>query len=263
MSGSFRRIASVRRPRKRIRHVYTKSARYYDELYSFKDYDAACAKLHAMIQRAHPGARSLLEVACGTGMYLDRLRNWYEVQGLDIDPDLLASAHRRCPDVELHRADMAQFSLSRSFDVVVCLFSSIAYTRTLTRMRAAVATMVHHLNPGGLLIIEPWFPPERFWTGYVTTNFVDKPELKIVWMYTSERVGGEAVLDIHYLVGTPHHIEHFTERHELGLFTDEEHRIAFSDVGIEAQYDSEGTMGRGAYWGLASRALHGGPINKS
>lgn len=239
--------------------MYTKSGRYYDDLYGFKDYDAASAKLHALIQRTYPAAHSVLEVACGTGMYLDRLRQWYDVQGLDIDSELLATAERRCPGVILHRGDMADFSLSRTFDVVVCLFSSIAYTRTLPRMRAAVAAMARHLNPRGLLVIEPWFPPERFWTGYITTNFVDRPELKIVWMYTSERVGSEAVLDMHYLVGTPHHIDHFTERHELGLFTDEDHRKAFNDAGIDAHYDAEGTMGRGLYWGVAGDAPQSGP----
>jgi hypothetical protein len=56
--------------------------------------------------------------------------------------------------------------------------------------------------------------------------------------------------DFHYLVGTPAGIEHFTERHEMGLFTDEQHRAAFTAAGLDVAYDAEGLMGRGVYIGI-------------
>ena len=50
-----------------------------------------------------------------------------------------------------------------------------------------------------------------------------------------------------YLVGTPERVEHFTERHDLGLFTREEQLAAFRAAGLEVEHDVEGLMGRGLY----------------
>jgi hypothetical protein len=40
------------------------------------------------------------------------------------------------------------------------------------------------------------------------------------------------MLDFHYLVATSEGVEHFTEHHELGLFTEEEYRAAFMQAGL-------------------------------
>jgi hypothetical protein len=103
-----------------------------------------------------------------------------------------------------------------------------------------------------VLLLEPFFSPERFWTDTITANLVDEPELKIAWMYNSRREGTLAILDINYLVGTPQSVDHFTERHELGLFTDGEYAAALADAGLAVRYDEQGLFGRGMYIGLAA-----------
>lgn len=238
--------------------MFEKSARYYDLLYGFKDYADAARQVHQLIDRHHPGARRLLDVGCGTGRHLEHLREWYDVEGLDLNPELLEIARRRCPNVAFHLADMTDFEIEARFDVITCLFSSIAYVRTVDRLNAALAAMGRHLLPGGLIVIEPFFHPERYWTGTITANFVDEPETKIAWMYTSPPPeDGLAVLDIHYLVGTPAGVDHFTERHEFGLFTDAEYRAAIEDVGLKVAHDPEGPFGRGLYLGVTAEAAAG------
>ena len=39
--------------------MFTKSAKFYDALYNFKDYSAASEELHAMVQKHNPDARRL------------------------------------------------------------------------------------------------------------------------------------------------------------------------------------------------------------
>ena len=75
--------------------MFTNSAHIYDAVYSFKDYAAESARLHALIEERSPGASTLLDVACGTGKHLEQLRAWYEVSGLDLDPQLLEIAKER------------------------------------------------------------------------------------------------------------------------------------------------------------------------
>jgi SAM-dependent methyltransferase len=227
------------------------SGRVYDALHDqFKDYATECAKLETVLRRHAPRAVSLLDVACGTGRHLEHLRKQYRVEGLDLSAQLLTTARKRCPGVPFHQANMVNFDLPRQFDVIICLFSSIGYARTLKRLQKTVANLASHLRPGGIVVIEPFFFPEQYWTGRVVANFVDEPDLKIVWMYTSEAEGKVAVLDSHYLVGTPHAIHHFAERYEVGLFTHQQYLKAFHKAHLEVHHNNKGLMGRGMYIGV-------------
>jgi SAM-dependent methyltransferase len=234
--------------------MYTKTAAYYDQLYHFVDYAGMAARVRELALARAPSARTLLDVGCGTGQHLARLAETFDVEGLDLNPELLDIARGRCAGLRFHEADMASFTLPARFDVITCLFSSIGYVRTLERMRAAVANFARHLAPGGVVLVEPWFTPETFWTDTLTTNIADQGEPKIVWMYTSRREDRLAVLDIHYLVGRTSGVEHFTERHELGLFTHAEYLAAFRDAGLEPEHDPVGLRRRGLY--LARSAQH-------
>jgi SAM-dependent methyltransferase len=230
--------------------VFLFSAKYYDAVYGGKDYAAEARSLHTLIQRHRPGAKSLLDVACGTGRHLQQMAEWYDGAGLDASQELLDAARRRCPGVAFHLADMVDFSLPERFDAITCLFSSIAYVGSVERLRSTLAAMKRHLRPGGVVVIEPWFTAETYWTGTITANYVDEPELKIAWMYTSKRRDETSVLDIQALVGTPEGVEHFEERQELHLFSEEQYREAMRAADLSVEYDAEGPSGRGLYIGV-------------
>ena len=103
--------------------MFTRSARFYDAIYSFKDYGKEATRIDALIRERRPKARKLLDVACGTGLHLQHLREGYEVEGLDLDPKLLKFARERLGEVPLHEGDMRDFDLGRRFDAITCLFS--------------------------------------------------------------------------------------------------------------------------------------------
>ncbi|MEJ7803674.1 MAG: class I SAM-dependent methyltransferase [Candidatus Limnocylindria bacterium] len=142
--------------------MFDKSAELYDLFYNWKDYRAEAEKVRELVAARNPHARTLLDVACGTGSHLVHLRDWYTVEGIDLDPGLLTVAARRLPEVTLHEADMREFDLRRTFDVVTCLFSSIGYVETTDGLSRAVEAMTRHLAPSGVLIVEPWFAPSTF-----------------------------------------------------------------------------------------------------
>jgi SAM-dependent methyltransferase len=230
--------------------MFSKTARFYDKIYSFKDYRGEVERLVAIVrEHLRSGGRRLLDVACGTGLHIEYLKESFDVEGLDINPELLELARQRNPDVPFHQGDMIDFDLGQTFDVVTCLFSSIGYVKTLDNVEKAAGCMARHLVPGGLLVIEPWFSPDAWHAPSVHGMFIDEPELKIARINTSFVDGRLSYFDLHYLIGTPEGTEHFVERHELGLFETDEVLAALSRAGVEVIYDAEGLTGRGLFIG--------------
>jgi SAM-dependent methyltransferase len=227
--------------------AYSRSARVYDALGKGKDYQRASRALVTAIRRVAPEARKLLDVGCGTGRHLEHLRRSFDVEGLDVSREMLAIAKARCPEMRFHRGTLVDFDLGRQFDVVTCLFGSIGYARTLARLRKAARCMARHLRPGGVLVVEPWVAPERFVTGRLVFDRVDEPALKVARMYVTSRRGAVSVFDSHYVVATPAGVEHFTERQELGLFTDAQYRSAFDDAGLSVVATTPDLFGYGVY----------------
>ncbi len=232
--------------------MFTKSARYYDVLYGKKNYAGEAAKLRTVIAGAiQREARTLLDVACGTGRHLAELKADFAIEGADLNDELLALARARLPDVPLHQVDMRNFDLRKTFDVVTCLFSAIGYLTTRDDLSAAIAAMARHVAPGGLLIVEPWFTPDNWVvSGRPNVMFANEPDIKIARMSMSGREDDVSIVDLHYLVGAPDEITYFTEQHRFGLFTVEEQIAAFRAASLEVSDDPGGLMGRGLYVGL-------------
>jgi SAM-dependent methyltransferase len=228
--------------------MFTRSARFYDVLYSWKDYVGETSMLLTIIRERNPTARTLLDVACGTGKHMELLKKHFDVEGLDLDADMLTIARQRLPGVKLHHGDMLDFDLLRQFDVVTCLFSSIAYAGTPEKLARALRTLTAHLASGGVLVVEPFFTPEQWQPGHPWALFVNEPDLTVARMDVPGSPRGRiAALEFHYLVGTPEGIDYFTERHDIALFTHDEYVEAFRAAGLEPEHDREGLMGRGLY----------------
>lgn len=231
--------------------MFVKSAEFYDAIYSWKDYQAEAQTVHAIIQQHKRSSSSrLLDVACGTGAHMAHLRQYYAVEGLDMDEGLLGIARRRLPGITFHKADMTDFRLDRQYDAVTCLFSSIGYAQTVDALNRTLVNLARCALPGGVVLVEPWFHPGAMTEGGIHGKFVDEPALKIARLNVTEFVDSLSILHFHYLVGTPEGISYFTEDHVMGLFTDEQYREAFTRAGLEVTYDAEGLMGRGLYIGL-------------
>ena len=232
--------------------MFSKSAQYYDEIYTSidKDYEAEAKKAHRFIQKyKQTKGKSLLDVACGTGFHASLLSRYYQVVGLDLDPEMLKVAQKKHPKIHFHQGDMTDFDLKSQFDVIVCLFSSIGYVKTKARLQRAIKNMSKHLLPGGVLLIEPWFSSKQWHPGRAFMTQVNQPDLKIVRMSYSGQKGKLSTIEFQYLIGTSKGIEHSVEIHELGLFTHQEYMDAFKATKLNVIHDRDGLDGRGLYIG--------------
>lgn len=232
-----------------------KLAEIYDKIHHFKNYERDVAYVLNCVRERLPEARSLLEIASGTGNHTGGLSAAFEVEGLELSPAMQKRARAKHPSVLFHRGDMIDFDLQRTYDIVCCLFRTIAMVKTRDNFDRAIDAMARHLRPGGLLLIEPFFTPDTYWTGDIKMNLLDEPKLKIAWMYVSEREGDLGIMKNHFLVARPSGVEHFTEEHQMALLSREDYAAAFEAAGLDLEYDKVGPGNIGFYIGYRRSAF--------
>jgi SAM-dependent methyltransferase len=215
-----------------------------------KDWAAEAVDTATLIRAGCPDARSLLDVACGTGAHLATFQTLFDhVEGLELATPMREVAAKRLPGVRLHAADMRRFDLGRTFDAVVCMFTAIGYLPTVPDMRAAIACMARHLRPGGILVVEPWWFPDRFVDNYVAGDLGREGEVTVARISHSTRRGRHTRMDVRFLVGNPAGVTAFDEIDVLTLFTLEEYLAAFSDAGCPARHLPISWTARGVFVG--------------
>ena len=234
--------------------MFDASAEYSDLLYAtFKDYAAEAAAIAALLRRLNPHCRTVLDVACGTGEHAKRLAaDGFEVDGLDLSPAFVTIARAKHPVGRFHVADMTGFHLPGRYDAVLCLFSSIGYVRTLDRVEAALQCFREHLAAGGVILVEPWFPPGVLDTTRTFRNSGEANGVRIERAAYNEVEGRLSRLHFSYDITDAAGTRHVREVHELGLFSTEEMFGAFRRAGLDVEHDETGLTGRGLFVGRPS-----------
>lgn len=230
--------------------MFDKTAELYDLIYSFKNYEQESEQICDYIKGLKPDAKDVLDVACGTGMHASYLSRFFQVDGIDLNERFIEIAAERNPDGKFLCRDMTQFQLDKHYDIVMCLFSAIAYVGTYDALIKSLKQFKNHLNQGGIVIVEPWFAPEAWEVGRLDMLTVeDEQNNKICRMSYSAREGQTSILNYQYLIGSSAGVVHHSERHELALFTVDEMLGAFTDAGMTCEYEPIGISGRGIYMG--------------
>jgi len=155
--------------------VFGAYSQYYDLLYKDKDYAGEAAYVRSLIERHHPGARSVLDLGCGTGRHALLLaESGYRMTGVDRSPDMLGEANAQLAAASPERAlrlassgaaptflqgDVRTVRTGQKFDVVVSLFHVMSYQTSNDDLRAALGTIHEHLLPGGVVIFDCWYGP--------------------------------------------------------------------------------------------------------
>ena len=137
---------------KSLTNNHEKLARFYDA--AMKDRTETASYIRRLIRQHNPKARTLLELACGTGAILKILGKSYDVAGLDLSPQMLSIARKRLPHVRFYRKDMVSFDLGKRFDVVICVFDSINHVLKFTDWQKIFRNARGHLEPDGLFLFD-------------------------------------------------------------------------------------------------------------
>lgn len=236
--------------------MFHRLAPYYDVLVGAKDYRSEVRQLESIARRyGRSGGRAWLDVACGTGRHLSFLRRDFAVRGIDRSREMLRVARRRLPGVRLTVGDMRDFRLPERFDVISCLFSAIGHLRSERELAATFANFARHLQPGGVVIVEPWIDPADFRAGFLHLLTHRTPEVAVARMAFSSRRGRRSAVHYHYLLGRAGRpIEHYEEV-DPGLLVPRGRLLRLlRTAGLTARFLPRGlTPGRGLLVGVRDR----------
>lgn len=140
------------------------SAKYYDEAYSGKE---NLEDLPFYLDLAKRTGGPVLELACGTGrILLPIARQGIAVHGVDRSTamlDVLREHLRREPKdarelVSLFEGDIRSFRSNREYPLVIIPFRPLQHMFTVEDQVAALSTAAFHLEPGGMLAFDVFYP---------------------------------------------------------------------------------------------------------
>ena len=151
-------------------------SRYYDLLYTDKDYIGEVDYVAATLAGNGITRGSLLEFGSGTGKHGRLLAaKGFEVVGIERSPEMLAIAinssnppltpgadfnnHTRAGSFACQVGDIRSVRVGRTFDAVLALFHVVSYQTTNDDVRAVFASAADHLPKGGLFLFDVWHGP--------------------------------------------------------------------------------------------------------
>jgi ubiquinone/menaquinone biosynthesis C-methylase UbiE len=222
--------------------LYESLAPYYDLLYHWKDYPAESELIRKEVARHKRCAgKTLLDVACGTGAHLVYLSQHFNCEGMDFNKAMLKEARKKRLRTALFQGDMLTLNTGKTYDVITCLFGSIAYTRTVGNLKKALKNFYRHLNPGGICLVDAFVAKSEFHDGMPHMQVYEDEDLKIARAVVSTCRRNTGLFDFHFLITERDKgVRHFQDYHEIALFEHEMILKCMEDVGFKTQLKNKG-----------------------
>jgi ubiquinone/menaquinone biosynthesis C-methylase UbiE len=233
--------------------LHNQLAKYYDRIYSFRDYLDEAVRIQNLIMKyLETGGNTLLDVACGTGLHLKHLKDDFSCTGVDVSKAMLKVARKNAKGVTFKEADMKTLKLGKQFDVITCLFSSIGYVRNYSNLERTIWNFSKHLKKSGVALIEPSHANSIYVKGEPRITVYDGKDAKIARINVPKIRQAPAVLNMHILIAERgKDAKYFVDRHELGLFGINNTLRIMKDAGLKSKYLKNGLMpGRELFVGI-------------
>jgi len=199
---------------------------------------------------------SWLDVGCGTGLHLQALHQTGipTLAGTDNSPAQIDGARARLAGtpISVHLADMRTMDIDGpdgGFDVVSCLFSCVGHLHDDADYLRALQRMAAHVQPRGVVIVEPWIAAEDYKPGRLDADIVDTDTGRIVRITKHARAGDLAELEFRFLVSHDGEarIDDWTTTLRLRLRSVQEQLAMFEQVFEHVEFQQTGSGSRGVF----------------
>ena len=164
---------------------------------------------------------------------------------------MLKVARKNIRGMGFLKGDMMDFNINKEFDVITCLFSTIAYAKNYRNLKKVLKNFSSHMKKGGVLIIEPWFDKSNFVEGHAHMTTYDGDGIKIARVGFSKIRGDTSIIYNEYLIVEENKgIKHLKDNYEEPLFERKKFLELMRESGLKPVFRRKGLSERGLYIGI-------------
>jgi len=211
--------------------------KYYNLLYSNKDYKAEAKYVSDCIKRYSSDAKTILEFGSGTGghgLILQKLG--YEIYGIERSKQMVDEA--TIHGFHCEQADITNFEINRKFDIVISLFHVISYVNDNDSLEKVFRNASTCLNASGLFIFDIWYSPAVYFQKPETRiKRVESNEINVIRITEPEIHVNKNVVDVNYSIIIKDKITdkciEFNEKHPMRHFSIPEIDLLATITGFE------------------------------
>lgn len=198
---------------------YKNFSKIYDKFMKECNYDEWSEFVKEIISKEKINGKKLLDLGCGTGEILLRLKDEFECTGLDLSEDMLTIANKKLKNkgVKLFLGDMREFDTGEKYDVIISLFDTVNHLTSLEDLDELMCSIKSNLNQNGIYIfdvIDRKFMDKMFPGG---VYFNEQKDISVIWEHSID--GDLDLIEATYFVkNRAGHYEKLKEYYEKRIF---------------------------------------------
>lgn len=178
---------------------------------------------------------TLLHLTSGGGHVDHRLKEDFEITGVDLSPDMVALARRLNPDVEYVEDDVRTARLGRLFDSVF-IDDGVLYMLTREDLGRVFETAFEHLRPGGVMLVYVESTPDTFEQNKTDVTRRKSGDVELVYVenqYDPDPTDTTYETTFIYIIRQHGTLSIETDHHVCGIFPLDVWRELLAEVGFE------------------------------
>jgi ubiquinone/menaquinone biosynthesis C-methylase UbiE len=217
--------------------LYKKYAKFYDKVYSKKDYNAEVKFINSVVKKFQIKGKDLLDMACGTGTHAKKfVDSGFRVTGVDVNSEMLKLAKKKNKKAIFVKDSMQFFRSKKKFDIITCLFTAINYNKNTSELKSTIENFSDLLNKRGVVIFDLGLikKKEDKKTGvFIDTYSEDNLQIARISQWNLSKDNPD-LCNANFLmfIKDKGKIDFEIDKHELGIFSVEEVKNIMKNSGF-------------------------------
>lgn len=202
---------------------YKNFSKVYDKFMEHCNYDEWAELIENLVRESEVSGAKLLDLGCGTGETLLRLKDKFQCSGLDLSEDMLKIANKKLKkyQIPLYLGDMCDFNTYEKYDIIVSLFDTVNHLTSLEDLDLLFNCISKNLTENGVYIfdvIDRAFMEKMFPGG---VYYDDRKDMTIIWEHFQEE-DLDIIEAVYFVKNRQGHYEKLKEVYEKKIFTEDE-----------------------------------------